>query len=194
MPDALANLLIEIDACQRCAGLPLGPGPVLRASAKARLLIAGQAPGTKAHLSKKPWNDRSGDVLRSWLNLKPEVFYDPDKVAIVPMGFCYPGRDAKGGDLPPRPECRSQWHGRLLPLLSEVRLALLVGAHAQRYHLGSSCRASLTETVQAWRDFAPRFVPLPHPSWRNTAWVRRHPWFDAELLPVLRRHVAELLA
>lgn len=194
MPDALANLLIEIDACRRCAGLPLGPGPVLRASASARLLIAGQAPGTKAHISKKPWNDSSGDVLRSWLNLKPDAFYDQDRVAIVPMGFCYPGRDAKGGDLPPRPECRSHWHGRLLPLLSEVRLVLLVGAHAQRYHLGSSCRANLTETVQAWRDFAPRYVPLPHPSWRNTAWVRRHPWFDAELLPALRRRVAELLA
>lgn len=192
--DAFAKLLTEIGACRACRDLPLGPGPVLRADRQARLLICGQAPGTKAHLSATPWNDRSGTVLRRWLDLDEGTFYDASRIAIVPMGFCYPGRDAKGGDLPPRPECARLWHHRLLPKLDRVELVLLVGAHAQKYHLGRRCEATLTETVRQWRAYGPRYVPLPHPSWRNTAWARRNPWFEAGLLPALRRRVRTILA
>jgi uracil-DNA glycosylase len=190
----LATLLREIRGCRVCAAhLPLGPRPVLRAKATARLLIVGQAPGTKVHESGIPWNDRSGDRLREWLRLDRDTFYDESRIAIVPMGFCYPGVDANGGDLPPRKECAPTWHARVLALLPRVELALLVGGYAQKHYLGDRRAARMTDTVRAWREHAPRFIPLPHPSWRNTAWLQRNPWFETELLPELRERVWNLL-
>lgn len=190
---SLPRLLTEIRACQTCAGsLPLGPRPVLQASASARLLIVGQAPGAKVHASGVPWDDASGVRLREWMGIDTQTFYDAARIAIVPMGFCYPGRGG-GGDNPPRPECAPLWHERLLALMPDVRLTLLVGQYAQRYFLGNRRRASLTETVEAWRDYAPAYVPLPHPSPRNTPWLQRHPWFAHDVLPALRERVAEAL-
>ncbi len=181
-------------ACTLCARhLPLGPRPVFRVSATARLLIVGQAPGTRVHETGIPWNDRSGDRLRAWLEVDRETFWDESRIAIVPVGLCYPGRDARGGDLPPRPECAPAWHDRLLVHLRQVRLTLPVGQYAQAIHLGNRRKASLTETVAAWRDTLPDTMPLPHPSWRNTGWLARNPWFEAELLPELRRRVRALL-
>ncbi len=192
MSESLEQLLGRIRACRLCAGeLPLGPRPVLRASMSARLMIIGQAPGARVHETGIPWNDASGKRLREWLALDRETFYDETRVAIVPMGFCYPGTDARGGDRPPRPECAPAWHEALWRHLSRIELTLLVGAYAQRRYLGT--RRSVSETVRAWRDCLPRFLPLPHPSWRNTAWLRRNPWFEAELVPELRRRVAALL-
>jgi uracil-DNA glycosylase len=193
-PRTLAALLEEARACRLCAAhLPLGPRPVLRAAEKARLLIVGQAPGTRVHETGIPWNDASGDRLRDWLAVDRATFYDAARIAIVPMGFCYPGRDARGGDRPPRPECAPLWHPPLLGALPHVALTLLVGQYAQAYYLGAARRGSLTATVAAWRDYLPRFLPLPHPSWRNTAWLRRNPWFEAELVPELRRRAGALL-
>jgi uracil-DNA glycosylase len=190
----LAALLREIRGCRVCAAhLPLGPRPVLRATASARLLIVGQAPGTKVHESGIPWNDRSGDRLREWLRLDRDTFYDESRIAIVPMGFCYPGVDANGGDLPPRKECAPLWHARVMAHLPRLDLILLVGGYAQTHYLGDRRAATMTDTVQAWRDHAPRFIPLPHPSWRNTAWLKRNPWFETELLPDLRSRVRVLL-
>jgi uracil-DNA glycosylase len=190
----LAALLREIRGCRVCAEhLPLGPRPVLRAKASARLLIVGQAPGTKVHETGIPWNDRSGDRLRDWLQLDRDTFYDDSRIAIVPIGFCYPGVDANGGDRPPRRECAPLWHARVLAFLPRVELTLLVGSYAQAHYLGDHRAATMTETVQAWRDHAPRFVPLPHPSWRNTAWLKRNPWFEIDLLPELRQRVSNLL-
>ncbi len=181
-------------ACTLCAQhLPLGPRPVFRVSESARLLIVGQAPGTRVHETGIPWNDRSGDRLRSWLELDRETFYDESRVAIVPVGLCYPGRDSRGGDLPPRAECAPAWHDRLLAHLRGVRLTLLIGQYAQAIHLGGRRKASLTATVAAWRDTLPEFLPLPHPSWRNTAWLARNPWFESELAPELRERVRALL-
>lgn len=190
----LAGVLADARACRLCAGhLPLGPRPVLRAGATARLLIVGQAPGTRVHETGIPWNDPSGDRLRAWLALDRESFYDEARIAIVPMGFCYPGRDARGGDRPPRPECAPLWHPPIRAALPEIALSLLVGGYAQAFYLGRRRKGSLRETVAAWRDYLPEFLPLPHPSWRNTAWLRRNPWFEAELVPELRRRVAALL-
>ncbi len=190
----LGALLREIRACRVCAAhLPLGPRPVLRAKAAARLLIVGQAPGIKVHESGIPWNDRSGDRLRDWLALDRETFYDESRIAIVPMGFCYPGVDANGGDRPPRQECAPLWHARVLALLPRLELILLVGGYAQKHYLGDRRAPSMTDTVRAWREHAPRFIPLPHPSWRNTAWLRRNPWFETELLAELRERVWNLL-
>ncbi|MGE0119423.1 MAG: uracil-DNA glycosylase family protein [Dongiaceae bacterium] len=190
----LSALLREIRACRVCAAhLPLGPRPVLRARSSARLLIIGQAPGTKVHESGIPWNDRSGDRLRDWLQLDREAFYDETRIAIVPMGFCYPGVDAHGGDRPPRKECAPLWQARVLAHLPRVELTLLVGGYAQVYYLRGESPGSMTDTVRAWRDHASRFIPLPHPSWRNTAWLRRNPWFETELLPDLRGRVRKLL-
>ena len=192
--NTLDLLLTEVRACRVCeAHLPLGPRPVLRASASARLLIVGQAPGTKVHATGIPWNDRSGDRLRDWLGVDRDTFYDESRIAIVPMGFCYPGTDAKGGDKPPRAECAPLWHPQIRPHLPRVGLTLLVGQYAQRFYLGKRRKASMTETVAAWRDYLPDFLPLPHPSWRNTAWLKRNPWFETELLPVLRELVHVLL-
>jgi len=190
----LDELLSRARACRRCEDrLPLGPRPVLRASPTARLLIVGQAPGTKVHETGLPFNDASGDRLRDWLGLDRDLFYDDARVAIVPMGLCYPGRDRNGGDKPPIRECASLWHPPLRPLLPELQLTLLVGSYAQAYYLGKQRKASLTETVRDWRRYGPNFMPLPHPSWRNTAWIRRNPWFEQELLPELKARVASLL-
>ncbi len=190
----LPELVAAARACRVCAqDLPLGPRPVLRAQASARLLIVGQAPGTRVHETGVPWNDPSGDRLRHWLDLAREDFYDEARIAIVPMGFCYPGRNERGGDRPPRPECAPLWHAPLRALLPGIELTLLVGGYAQRYYLGKRREASLTETVRAWRDHLPDYLPLPHPSWRNTAWLKKNPWFEADLVPVLRQRVAGLL-
>ncbi len=193
MPD-IEDLLTEIRACRLCAQhLPLGPRPVLRASATAKLVIIGQAPGTKVHESGIPWNDASGERLRDWLEMTPEVFYDEARVAIVPMGFCYPGRNEKGGDNPPRPECAAEWHQKLLNFIPEVKLTLLVGGYAQKHYLGPAGKSTMTETVRAWRETLPRFLPTPHPSWRTAGWLRKNPWFEAEVVPELRRRVSRLV-
>ncbi len=190
----LKKLLRDARACRVCAEhLPHGPRPVLRAGAGARLMIVGQAPGTRVHESGVPWDDRSGERLRDWLEVEPETFYDERRIAIVPMGFCFPGQDAKGGDLPPRRECAPLWHPPLRAALPAVELTLLVGQYAQAHYLGRDRKGSLTETVRAWRDYGPDFLPLPHPSWRNTAWLKKNPWFEAELLPELRARVHALL-
>ncbi len=167
---------------------------MLRASGTARVLLVGQAPGTRVHASGIPWNDPSGDRLREWLDLDRDTFYDEGAVAIVPMGFCYPGK-GPSGDLPPRPECSALWHPRLLPLLRQVRVTLLIGSYAQAYFLGDRRKATLTQTVQAFRDYAAQgFVVLPHPSPRNRLWLKKNPWFERDCVPMLRAAVAEALA
>jgi uracil-DNA glycosylase len=192
-PDSLAQLLSQIRNCRLCEGhLPLGPRPVLRARATARLLIVGQAPGTKVHASGIPWDDPSGNRLRQWLGIDADAFYDTDRVAIMPMGFCYPGRLPKGGDRPPRPECAPTWQPALLAQLPAIELTVLAGAYAQVRFLGTSRAGNVTETVRSWRRYGPRYIPLPHPSWRTTGWQKRNPWFDAEVLPELRRRVRAL--
>ena len=192
--EPVERVLAEARACRVCeAVLPRGPRPVVRASESARLLIVGQAPGTKVHATGVPWNDPSGDRLRQWLDLDRDTFYDDTRIAIAPMGFCYPGRDPRGGDLPPRPECAPLWHPRLLAALDHLELILLVGSYAQAHYLGRQRRRTMSETVRAFRDHLPRYLPLPHPSWRNTAWLRRNPWFETELLPELRARVHALL-
>jgi uracil-DNA glycosylase len=191
---ALATVLAEARACTACAAeLPHPPRPVLRASAKARLMIVGQAPGTKVHASGVPWDDRSGDRLRDWLGLDRDSFYDENRIAIVPMGFCFPGQDANGGDLPPLRRCAPLWHPRLRPLLPRLALTLLVGSYAQAYYLGKARQPTLDATVRAWRLYLPEFLPLPHPSWRNTGWLKRNPWFESELVPGLRARVQQAL-
>ena len=180
-------------ACRVCAPhLSHEPRPVLRAAGSARLLIVGQAPGRRVHETGVPWNDPSGDRLRAWLEIPREDFYDESRVAIVPMGLCYPGT-VDGADLPPRPECAPLWQERVRSHLPHIGLTLLVGAYAQAFHLGGRRRATMTETVRGFGDYLPEFLPLPHPSWRNTAWLRRNPWFEADLLPVLRERVAALV-
>ena len=192
MTAAFDRLLKEIRACQICAGkLKHEPRPVLRASSTARLCIAGQAPGTRVHASGMPFTDPSGDRLRDWLGIDKTTFYDDTRISIVPMGFCFPGLDAKGGDLPPRKECAPAWRENVFAKLKYIELTLLVGSYAQAWHLKS--RKPLTETVKAWRDVGPNFIPLPHPSWRNNGWIKKNPWFEAELLPHLRRRVSRIL-
>ena len=189
----LSSLLAEVHACSLCAQhLPLGPRPVLQVHAAARILVAGQAPGRKVHETGVPFNDASGDRLRAWLGVSREVFYDEKKIAILPMGFCFPGT-GKSGDLPPRPECAPTWRKPLLSRLKHLELTLLIGQYAQAYHLPGR-GASLTEVVSGWRDHWPRVVPLPHPSPRNNLWLKRNPWFEEELLPMLRVRVAAVLA
>lgn len=193
MSTPLNDLLVQIRACRLCeAQLPLGPRPVLRAGSEAHLLIVGQAPGTRVHASGVPWDDASGKRLREWLQLDEATFYDASRVAIVPMGFCYPGKGGSG-DAPPRPECRATWHPRLLPLLPDVELTLLIGHYAQAYFLGDHRKPTLGETVRAWREYLPRYLPLPHPSPRNVAWFKRNPWLEDEVLPLLRGRVRTLL-
>ena len=195
MAEPLAALLAEIRACRHCAAhLPLGPRPVLRASTTARLLIVSQAPGTRVHETGLSFNDRSGDRLRDWLGIDRETFYDEARVAILGVGFCYPGVDAKGGDLPPRPECAPLWHPRLMPLLASVELTLLVGSYAMRRYLAPIRGRSTGDLVASWRDYLPDRFPLPHPSWRNIAWLSRNPWFEAETVPALRERVARLMS
>lgn len=186
----LAGLLAEVRSCRACeAHLPLGPRPVLQAAASARLLVVGQAPGVRVHTSGVPWDDPSGDRLRAWTGLEKAPFYDASEVAIIPMGFCYPGR-GQGGDLPPRRECADLWLDQLLARLPRIELTLLIGLHAQRHFLGRRRKRSLTETVRAWREFAPEYFPLPHPSARNTFWFQRNPWFEQDLLPALKQRVS----
>ena len=195
-PETLDSLLADVRGCTLCADhLPLGPRPVVRMQSSARILIVGQAPGTKVHETGIPWNDASGDRLRDWLSLSKDVFYDDSKIAIMPMGFCYPGRDPKGGDNPPRPECARTWHDRLLLHLPDIDLTLLVGSFAQKRYLGPAASATMTDSVRNFRThLSSGFLPLPHPSWRTTAWQRKNPWFDEEVLPVLRSRVREFLA
>jgi len=195
MRSAFDHLLAEIRACRICAAhLPLGPRPVLQASASARLLIVSQAPGRKVHDTGIPFNDVSGERLRDWLGIDRDTFYDASRIAIVPMGLCFPGT-APGGDLPPRQECAPNWHPRLLPLLTKVRLTLLIGQYAQAGLLGLPRGTRLTDTMLTWREqLAHARLPLPHPSPRNRLWLVRNPWFAEELLPVLRERVAEALS
>ncbi len=189
--DTLAKAVSDALACIRCASvLPLGPRPVFRVSDTARLLIVGQAPGTKVHMTGVPWSDASGDRLRQWLLMDRELFYDSTRIAIVPTGLCYPGRLPNGGDAPPRPECAPLWLDRFTALMPTVRLTLLVGSYAQRHRLG---KGAMTERVQRFRELGPAIIPLPHPSWRTTGWERRNPWFAEELLPELRSTVAVAL-
>ncbi|MEQ8349702.1 MAG: uracil-DNA glycosylase family protein [Sneathiellaceae bacterium] len=193
-PAPLRAVLEEIGRCRICAGcLPHDPRPVLRLHPGARVMICGQAPGRRVHDTGIPFNDPSGDRLRDWLGVDRRVFYDPGRFAILPMGFCFPGQDGRGADLPPRRECAPAWRSRLAPWSADVGLTLLVGQYAQAWYLGRLRRRSMTETVRHWRDYLPAYLPLPHPSWRNTAWLRRHPWFEAEVLPELRRRVGILL-
>ena len=200
----LATLVTEIHACRICRDAPRGralphePRPVLRPSATARICISSQAPGVRVHASGTPFTDPSGDRLRAWLELAPEDFYDQRRVAIVPMGFCFPGHDAAGGDLPPRRECAPAWHARLFAAMPQLELILAVGSYAQRWHLGEKAGGSMTDTVGRWRGLLeskarPLVVPLPHPSWRNNAWLTANPWFERELLPRLRREVRKLM-
>lgn len=191
----LATVKAEALACRVCEhALPLGPRPTFRASETARVLIIGQAPGTRVHETGIPWNDRSGDRLREWLALDHETFYDERRIAIVPMGLCYPGRDKNGGDAPPGQNARRYGRSASGPALPAVELTLLIGIHAQTYWLGKAhMRRSMTETVRDWRAMPEGLIPLPHPSWRNTAWLRRNPWFEAEVVPELRRRIGALL-
>lgn len=189
---SLDTLLADLRACTICsAHLPLGPRPVVQVHPAARLLVVGQAPGRKVHTSGVPFDDASGDRLRAWMGVTRETFYDATQLALVPMGFCYPGT-GRSGDLPPRPECAPAWRERLLSHLREVRLTLVIGQYAQAWHLPGA--TSVTDTVQRWRDHLPAVIPLPHPSPRNNRWLRQHPWFEAELLPVLRERVSQALA
>jgi uracil-DNA glycosylase len=201
----LARLVREIRACRICRDTPLGaslphePRPVLRPSTAARICISSQAPGVRVHASGTPFTDPSGDRLRRWLDVTPEEFYDDRRIAIAPMGFCFPGHDAAGGDLPPRKECALTWHTRLFAAMPQLELILLIGSYAQRWHLGEAGKGPMTEVVQNWRTLMqrqarPRFVPMPHPSWRNNAWLTANPWFELDLLPALRREVRRLLA
>ena len=188
---ALSDLAAEIRACRVCAEhLPLGPRPVFRASVTARLLIVSQAPGTRVHETGLSFNDASGDRLRGWLRMDRDTFYDESRIAIVPIGFCYPGRLPNGGDAPPRPECAPLWHDRLLALLPDIRLTLLVGSYAIAYVLG---RGAMTARVREVRAHLPHYLALPHPSWRTTAWERRNPWFGHDVLPTLRQAVTAAL-
>ena len=190
--NTLDSLLDEVRACRACADvLPLGPRPVLQISATARILIASQAPGTKVHESGIPFSDASGDRLREWMGASADQFYDESKIAILPMGLCYPGRQSGGGDAPPRPECAPLWRGRLLAHMPDLRLTLLVGTHAQTDVLGPG---KMTERVMSFRDYLPTIFPLPHPSWRSRHWAAKNPWFDADVLPLLRHAVQDALA
>jgi uracil-DNA glycosylase len=200
----LDRLLLTIRACRHCVETPEGrplphePRPVLRASRSARLAVCSQAPGTRVHQSGVPFTDASGDRLRDWMGVSPQEFYDEDRVAIIPMGFCFPGQDENGADLPPRKECARIWHRELFAALPQLELVLAVGSYSQRFHLGAEAGASLQATMLDWRKHLRRrypysVLPLPHPSWRNNAWLKRNPWFETELLPVLRRRVRALL-
>ena len=186
-------LLSEVRACRACEEhLPLGPRPIVRASATSRILIVGQAPSASVHASGVPWDDASGRRLREWLGVDANTFHDQSLISIIPMGFCYPGRGG-GGDNPPRRECAPMWQGSLFAKLPQIQLTLLIGQYAQRHYLGARCKPSLTKTVMAWREYAPEFVPLPHPSPRNTAWFQRNIWFENDVLPMLQEQVASMM-
>lgn len=190
-----SKLMRDIRACRVCEKhLPLGPRPVVQAHPDARLLIVGQAPGRKVHETGIPWDDPSGDRLRRWMGVDKSVFYDAHKIAIVPMGFCYPGKGASG-DLPPRPECAPLWHQKLLDGMKHIRLTLLIGQYAQAYYLGKARKPTLTQTVRAWEEYiGDGFLPMVHPSPRNQIWLRKNPWFEAELVPQLAKLVKKALS
>ena len=186
-------LLEEIQGCSICkVFLPHKPRPIVAGSINSRLLIIGQAPGRRVHESGIPWDDPSGDQLRKWLNVEKEVFYDTSKIGLMPMGFCFPG-SGKSGDLPPRPECAPTWHERLIKAMSNVELTLLIGQYAQKHYLEKTFKKNLTETVNAFEDYLPNYLPLPHPSPRNRMWIKRNPWFEESLVPNLQERVAKLL-
>ena len=188
------ELTAELAACRLCAGdMPNRPRPVFQLDPRATILIASQAPGNLADTSGVPFNDPSGFRLRDWMGVTRDAFYDPSRIAIMPMGFCFPGHDAKGGDLPPLKRCADTWRETLLARLPRIRLTLLIGSYAQKWHLPEVRAASLTERVRAWRDHAPGIFPTPHPSWRNNAWLKKNPWFEAECLPELKRAVRSAL-
>lgn len=193
MPSNLNTLLKEIRACRVCENLPKGPRPVLQAGEGAKILIAGQAPGIRVHKSGVPFDDPSGDRLRQWMGITKNVFYDQTKVNIIPMGFCYPGTMEKGGDLPPRPECRKTWHDEIFKILPGQRVKLVIGQYAHDYHLGGEREKTLTATVKRWRDFAPDIFPMPHPSPRNIFWLKKNPWFEQEVIPALQNRIKEVL-
>ncbi|MCA3572562.1 MAG: uracil-DNA glycosylase family protein, partial [Aestuariivirga sp.] len=195
---SLPDLLREIGACRICAAaakpLPHTPRPVLQVGPEARVLIAGQAPGVRVHASGRPFTDPSGDRFRTWLGVDEATFYDPRCFAILPMGFCFPGLDSAGGDLPPRPECAPAWRARLMAGMPRIDLVICLGAHAMRWHMGKAFEGSVDGAVRNWRaglDLRPAVIALPHPSWRNSGWLKRNPWFGEELLPALRGLIAE---
>jgi uracil-DNA glycosylase len=200
---SLDDLVLRVKACRICVDSPKrkplahAPRPVLQASASAPILIAGQAPGVRVHASGRPFTDPSGDRLRQWLGVNEKAFYDPRRFAIVPMGFCFPGLDAAGGDLPPRPECASAWRAQLMAEMPQLALVVCLGAHAMRWHMGAAFGGSVDQAVRNWQrglELSPAVIPLPHPSWRNSGWLKRNPWFGEELLPELQGRVASLLA
>jgi uracil-DNA glycosylase len=197
---SLTALVASIRKCRRCveapsgAALPHDPRPVVQASNTARIAIFSQAPGTRVHESGRPFTDASGARLRAWLGIGEDVFYDASRVAVVPMGFCFPGQDERGADLPPRRECAPLWRARLMAAMPQIETAVLVGKYAQDWHLGERAEATLTETVRRWRDFAPRFFPTPHASWRNNGWLGCNPWFERDLVPALQRRVGDVLS
>ena len=204
MARSLDRLVAQIRACRVCRDDPVGlrlphePRPVLRVSTTARIAVCGQAPGIRVHASGKPFTDPSGVRLRRWMAVTEDEFYDTRRIAIVPVGFCFPGYDAAGADLPPRRECAPLWQARLFAELPKLELMLLIGHHAQRWHLGAGAGGSMTRTVERWREILgspgrSRAIPLPHPSWRNNAWVKRNPWFEAEVIPLLQQEVRGLL-
>lgn len=191
--DEFSRVISEVRACDVCAAsLPLGPWPVFQVHPKAKILVVGQAPGTRVHKTGVPFDDPSGDRLRDWMGVDKDTFYDAEQISILPMGFCYPGR-GKSGDLPPRPECAEKWRGQLLGLMPNIQLTLVIGTYALDWHLKGRLKRNLTETVRAWKDYMPEFLPLPHPSPRNNIWLRRNSWFEEEVVGVLQERVLEIL-
>ena len=196
---SLTSLVKDIRACRICietpikAPLPHEPRPVLQVSKAAKVAVFGQAPGNLVHQSGKPFTDPSGDRLRDWMDVDETIFYDQNKIAIIPMGFCFPGNDDKGGDLPPRKECAAHWRTSLMEMLPQLEICILVGSYAQKWHLGKEGKKTLTETVRAWKNYAPSYFPTPHPSWRNNTWLKKNPWFEKELLPFMRRKIRKLI-
>lgn len=204
--DKVEKLSADIGKCRICverpikSPLPHRPRPVAVLSSKAKIALCGQAPGNRVNQSGIPFTDPSGDRLREWLAVSEEQFYDPDKFAIIPMGFCFPGNDENGGDLPPRKECRLRWHDEVFAAMGQIELKILIGKNAQEYHLGKLAEKNLTQTVMKWRDFlnagdgGVAAFPLPHPSWRNTGWIKKNPWFSNALLPELKKQIQSYLA
>lgn len=189
----LQHLTNKILACTLCEKhLPFAPNPIVRPSRAAKILIIGQAPGVKVHETSLSWNDASGNKLREWMAVEREQFYDVKKIAIMPMGFCYPGK-GKSGDLPPRPECAAQWHADLLQLMPQIELVLLIGMYAQKYYLAKRRKINLTETVKAWQEYSPRYLPMPHPSPRNKLWLKNNAWFERNVVPHLQTRVSQLI-
>ena len=193
--DKLQSLLKEIRACTLCAAdMERKPNPIFQVSSTAPILVAGQAPGNLADVTGIPFNDPSGDRLRAWMGIDKDTFYNPEKLAIVPMGFCFPGYDKHGGDIPPMKRCAKTWHAELFSHLPSIKVRLLIGRYAHKWHLGPECPKSVTATVSQWTDFATRGIfVLPHPSWRNTAWLKKNPWFETDLLPVLQKQLQSVL-